>query len=325
MTEQSLKLLHEAYNEALRRSTNVLEIVNNLYKIVDEEKQFPEVDLDTIDAFLDGLRGCINTRKKTFEITNVCTYISIVLMYIVLWWNATRNERIDISWNARRKGLESELTKLLKKSIEEEVSSYIVRDRFGVRAIIWNDDSEEDAVAKIYTVYDNIVGILAGKSRKAKKEFLTWIDENPRIGILDKGIIEYILDSVPFGVESVKDYIHEPKPNGYRTLQFTLSIQMYSEVLPGTQLEVQLRTQKMHEDAEKGKSSHAKYKENGVGELSEIFKVENEDFIQMNIPGFTGYQKDQDVDGIHWSKEFFDRRLSSTLVPENQEIIALER
>ena len=79
MTEQSLKLLHEAYNEALRRSTNVLEIVNNLYKIVDEEKQFPEVDLDTIDAFLDGLRGCINTRKKTFEITNVCTYITIVL------------------------------------------------------------------------------------------------------------------------------------------------------------------------------------------------------------------------------------------------------
>ena len=209
------------------------------------------------------------------------------------------------------------MTKLLKKSIEQEVSSYIVRDRFGVRAIVWNDDSEEDAVAKIYTVYENIIGILAGKSRKAKKEFLTWIDENPRIGILDKGIIEYILDSVPFGVESVKDYIHEPKPNGYRTLQFTLSIQMYSEVLPGTQLEVQLRTRKMHEDAEKGKASHAEYKENGLGELSDIFKVENEDFSQLNIPGFTGYQKGQDVDGIHWSKEFFDRRLSSTLVPEN--------
>ena len=228
MTEQSLKLLHEAYNEALRRSTNVLEICENLYTIVDQEKEFPEEDAGIIDSFLDGLRGCINTRRKTFEVTNVCTYISIVLMYIVLWHNATKNEMIDISWNARRKGLESELTKLLKKSIEEEVSSYIVRDRFGLRAIIWNDDGEENNNAKVYTIYENIVGILAGKSRKARREFITWVEENPRIGVLDKGIILYILKEVPFGVESLKDYVKDKKPNGYQTLQFTLSIQKYS-------------------------------------------------------------------------------------------------
>ena len=316
MTEESLKLLHEAYNEALRRSTNVLEICENLYTIVDQEKEFPEEDAGIIDSFLDGLRGCINTRKKTFEITNVCTYISIVLMYIVLWHNATKNEMIDISWNARRKGLESELTKLLKKSIEEEVSSYIVRDRFGLRAIIWNDDGEENNNAKVYTIYENIVGILAGKSRRARREFLTWVEENPRIGVLDKGIILYMLKEVPFGVESLKDYVKDKKPNGYQTLQFTLSIQMYSELLPGTQLEVQIRTKKMHEEAEKGKASHETYKE-GLGRLSEVFRVENEDFSQLNIPGFTGYQRDQDVDGVHWSKEFFDRRLSSTLVPKD--------
>ena len=76
------------------------------------------------------------------------------------------------------------------------------------------------------------------------------------------------------------------------------------------------RTKKMHEEAEKGKASHETYKE-GLGKLSEVFRVENEDFSQLNIPGFTGYQRDQDVDGVHWSKEFFDRRLSSTLVPKD--------
>lgn len=313
MTDQSLKLLHEAYNEALRRSKNELDIVSNLYRIIDEEMEFPEDDMRVIDSFLDGLRGMYNTRKKTLEITNTCIYISIVLMYIVTWLNATKNERIDISWKGRKKGLESELTKLLKKSIEDDVSSYIIRDRFGVRAIIWNDDSEEDSINKVYTVFENIVAILAGKSRKARKEFITWVEHNPKIGIIDKQVIAYIL-GIPFGIEALKDYIKKPKPNNYRTLQFTLAIQLYSDWLPGTQLEVQIRDEEMHKEAESGKASHAEYK-NGLGQLFDIFKVE--DFSQLHIPGFTGYQEEQDEIGISCSKIFCEWKVSPPQTLDN--------
>lgn len=318
MTEQSLKLLHEAYNEALRRSTNVLEIVNNLYKIVDEEMDFPESDMPIIDAFIDGLRGCIRTREKTFQITNLAIYINITLMYIILWMNSFNmgNNKIDVSLNARRKGLESELTKLLRKAKNEELSSYIVRDRFGLRLILWNNEPEEKNVEILREIMKEIDGILCAKNRKARKVFLEWLDGNTKIGILDKKIVKYILLNVPIGIEALKDYVSKPKCNNYQTIQFTLTVQMYSELLPGTQLEVQLRTRKMHEEAEYGKASHAIYKEDEEKELAEVFKVD--DFSLINIPGFIGYEsREQDVDGIHWSKGFFDRRLSSTLIPEN--------
>ena len=312
MTEQSLKLLHEAYNDALRRSTDDVGIVRNLYKIVDEEMEFPEDDVRVIDSFLDGLRGMYNTRKKTLEITNICIYISIVLTYILRWLNETKNENIDISWKGRKKGLESELTKLLKKSIENDVSSYIIRDRFGVRAIIWNDESEEDSIKKVYTVFDIIVAILAGKSRKARKEFITWVENNEKISLIDKQVMAYIL-GIPFGIDSLKDYIKEPKFNNYRTLQFTLSIQLYSDWLPGTQLEVQIRDKVMHEEAERGKASHAEYKANGLGELFGVFKVD--DFSQLHIPGFTGDQ--QDEIGISCSQIFCEHKVSPPRTLDN--------
>ena len=36
MTKETLKLIHRSYQEALERSENILEIVQNLYNILDE-------------------------------------------------------------------------------------------------------------------------------------------------------------------------------------------------------------------------------------------------------------------------------------------------
>lgn len=83
MTKETLKLIHRSYQEALERSENILEIVQNLYNILDE-LEVAEEDSSTFDSFLDGLRGCINSRKKTFEITNMITYVNITFMYIIL-------------------------------------------------------------------------------------------------------------------------------------------------------------------------------------------------------------------------------------------------
>lgn len=54
--------------------------------------------------------------------------------------------------------------------------------------------------------------------------------------------------------DRTRDYITHPRPNGYQALQFTL---MGPDC---TWIEVQVRSRRMHEDAENGGSAHWKYK-----------------------------------------------------------------
>ena len=142
MTIETLRIIHQSYQEALEKSANLLEIAENLYEILNEIEISNEEDVIIFDSFLDGLRGCIQNRRKTFEITNLSIYIIITMMYIVLWLNSTKNMHIDIKWKARCKALESELTKLIRKS-NSNLSANI-RDRFGLKGIVQNDLKEKE-------------------------------------------------------------------------------------------------------------------------------------------------------------------------------------
>lgn len=315
---KTLEFIHTKYQSALNQSSDILEIVKNLYYLLKDE-EVADKDSEAFDSFIDGLRGCYRFREKTFVITNIMTYITITIMYIVLWLNEANNMHLDINWYSRRKSLESDLTKILRKSAEN--SSINIRDRFGIRGILLNNCTENEADKYIHFVFDALSGIIACKNRKLRKNFTDWINSSNGINEIDKHIINYVLD-IPFRIEFIKDFIREPKGNNYQSLQFTLTISMYSEVLPGCQMEVQLRSKKMHEEAEHGSASHTEYKKyskDGSDEedpINKVFVVD--DFSKLNIVGFTSYDsKEHDQDGIHFAKEFSDRRISTTLVHKN--------
>ena len=72
----------------------------------------------------------------------------------------------------------------------------------------------------------------------------------------------------PGAVESTKDYVSSPKPNGYRSVHVMLRLPS-----SGGRLEVQIRTRRMHDHAERGDAAHAHYKAaalSGSGSLAAL-------------------------------------------------------
>lgn len=71
---------------------------------------------------------------------------------------------------------------------------------------------------------------------------------------------EVLLDGLPWQQSRPpKDYVSQPKSNGYQSLHLHLALPS------GAPLEVQIRTQCMHETAEQGSASHGRYKAEALG------------------------------------------------------------
>jgi (p)ppGpp synthase/HD superfamily hydrolase len=109
------------------------------------------------------------------------------------------------------------------------------------------------------------------------------------------GVIHGLYKPVP---GRFKDYIAIPKPNGYQSLHTTV---FDGE---GGTFEVQIRTQKMHEEAEYGIASHLFYKEAG-----DQAKIKNR-HQENNIKNLN--------EKISWTKELLKIQEN---IPENKDFI----
>lgn len=113
----------------------------------------------------------------------------------------------------------------------------------------------------------------------------------------------------------IKDYIAVPKPNGYQSLHTTIFTG------DGSTVEIQIRTQKMHDEAEYGIASHLMYKELGKDNraLEEIAK--NTTWIQQLLR----WQEDVGSNELMdvFKSEVFDKRVF-VLTPKG-EVVDLPR
>jgi guanosine-3',5'-bis(diphosphate) 3'-pyrophosphohydrolase len=122
--------------------------------------------------------------------------------------------------------------------------------------------------------------------------------------------------------ERIKDYIASPKLNGYRSLHTTIFTG------DGGIIEVQIRTEEMHNEAEYGIASHLSYKE-GTGKssnqnlawLRKILPANKKEGVEQrsfsrthDVPGWikelVEYQKDAGADFVDEIKtDFFEERI----------------
>ena len=149
MTKETLEFMHNAYISAAETQniSNNIDILKHLQSQLLEYTPVDE-DVNEFDMFLRNLESSIRIREKTFQITNMVSDIVFAMLYIAIWANQTQHLDIDIDIIARRKALESELTKLLEKSS--------IHDRFGIRGIVLNNDSEDDhiEIGKLIKVFE---------------------------------------------------------------------------------------------------------------------------------------------------------------------------
>ncbi len=311
LTEKTLQSIHRTYNSIAEDSvsTNLIDILLELQRRL-LELDVPKQDSEDFDSLLRNIERSIETRKKTFRITTFVCYIVLTLLYIVIWANRCKNLCLDINFTARRKSLESELTKSLFKSL--------IHDMFGIRGILLNKDSEDDRIeSKKLLTFSKLVEEIFTQSRLNKKntfyEFYNWIQSNNEIDPIDKQIVEYIL-RIPFKLISKKDYVSNPKKNLYKSIHVILAVEMFSEIHPGVEVELQFRTNRMHQNAENGNASHDKYKEESIDDkIKNVFTIDNVE--KANIVGLTSYKSsDDDLDGVHTAKIICNRRASSSLI-----------
>ncbi|MBO5397796.1 MAG: hypothetical protein J6A36_02530 [Clostridia bacterium] len=336
MQKKTLQQIHEAYVEATKASSiNALEVEENLSRILDTNQYLAD-DLQAMDYFIDKLEKSIRARKMTFQSTNVCVEILHTTMYIVAWVNKQFGMEIDTNITARRKSLESELTKAL--DLADHLVPTQVKDRFGIRFVLLNG---ENGIRLSTFLATKILNVLCSIKRSDRSDFLEYIkqfDDYTQERIRKLLQLPFTLenlsrhDTKPFVPEKYPDvelpteedrsmveafkgcikFYYDPKWNGYQSIHFILSIDNTSEIMPGLQVELQFRTWKMHQFAENDiNASHDAHKGN-VANYAKVFTLSEEELNNTGIRAFNSYKDvENDLDGIHFPKVFYNRRMNN--------------
>lgn len=184
--------------------------------------------------------------------------------------------------DGRRKSLIS-TEKKIRKLLRENKSLDLLRDLFAFRILIFGKDSQK-LISLCYSIAKRIIQFSVEKGLtlcEADKVIGTEqfdISSHPNIIIPKKSQIP---DIYQYGV---KDYIYNPKANGYQSLHITFRANT------GEFFEIQIRTFDMHVHAESGDALHSVYKTK---------KYPNEIKFDKNSISIPGY-------GISPSGDVFD-------------------
>lgn len=340
MSQDLYDTLHREYVKASQNNcVNAVDVEEHLFNSLDKIEVHGD-DEDILDYMLDKLVKSIHSRKQTFQATNFCSEILHACLFIVAWLNKNYGTDIDAETVARRKSLESELVKMI--SLADDFDPTQVLDRFGIRLIL------HEGIEKACFLLVKTLNVLCNLNRQDKKDFLNFVENYPGADDVTRYRIKKLLevplvltplvrkdDPSAFNPDEFLDengnqrldlptenerklvehlsgnikFYFDPKKNGYQSIHFILMVDPSSTVLPGFQIEFQIRTWKMHIHAENDiNASHDVHKDK-THLYRGIFTLSEEELKKANIRFFNSYKDvENDADGIHFPKKFADRR-----------------
>ena len=221
------------------------------------------------------------TEKKQLKIASETLYIYAPIAHRIGMYNI-KNELEDLSLrytdnksysNIKSKIEESKeeqevyikkFSRLIKKAIDKEKLKYFIQGRN--KSIYSIHQKMQKQKISYENVFDKFAIRIVYKSSKKKEKFLAW------------KIYSIITDYFIPNPTRLRDWISSSKSNGYESLHITV-------LGPNNKwIEIQIRSERMHEIAEKGYAAHYKYKqgekkessiENWLNRLKEV--LENKD------------------------------------------------
>lgn len=172
----------------------------------------------------------------------------------------------------RRKGAINSIEKMLRL-INEGRPLDLFRDALGIRVIIFGEETE-DLQQTAYCIINDIITFMLDRHFT-----LCEVDKFPKRVPLDKGVNIMIPKEsliLPIYETGIKDYVFYPKSNGYQSLHTVFRARNKSFI------EIQVRTEQMHLNAEYDLADHGLYKTSKYGDRLHS-KI---DFSKIHMPGF---------------------------------------
>lgn len=190
------------------------------------------------------------------EITNRSYFTELRKSFNQLY-NLIDNEFPDLKFNitGRIKSVTS-MDKKIVKFLNNGKSLDRIRDTAAFRILIFGHFPEDELVKKCYTVMNSIIehnnslGYILCEPGKAQETMTEDNLKNSHLIIPENSLIS------PAFVKNVKDYIRNPKENGYQSIHA-----VFRKPSGGQCFEIQVRTLKMHTYAESGEANHSDYKQ----------------------------------------------------------------
>lgn len=314
---------------------DVLSLKKHRYQILHENKtdMFCGKDKEILECYISSFPKSIRQRELTKTMTDIVDSLTNLIMHIGIWFTHEYypNIRIALHVMARRKDWEGEETKLLLKSVEAVynntssislVQPPTIRDLFGLRVIV-EQTTDKDV---LLLVMKTIVAILTNPNSKESISFYKWVKETEKLyggSVIPK---ERLLrfTAYDFSMSFEKNYIENPKTNGYESWQATFTVEPTSPKAGGSMFELQGRTSEMEERLEYGLNSknstenlaHHDYKKELHKLKKELFEIKEYNGGLLYYNPLIGY----DADGIGKAKQIASRTSSVHLVSEKTAI-----
>ena len=182
---------------------------------------------------------------------------------------------ILFSIDGRRKSLKS-IENKINLLLSDNCSLDLLRDIFAFRIVVFDTEDPAIAVKKCYQAMEQIILYLSRQGFIPCESKITKEDKQ-----FDKNLFEniYVPESPilnPQYEDFVKDYILQPKFNGYQSLHAS-----FRDSHTGRFFEVQIRTASMHIWAEYHTADHSNYKRKKYSTTDEQWNLS-----KINIEGF---------------------------------------